>query len=134
SRDQASAGRLSRRPGVDLMTRSGLPHGDDLVVAMTGASGAPYAVRLLHLLGRLGRTVHVSLSPSAVQVLREEVGVDVDLHAFDPAALGGSGPGRLRYHHYQDFTAGIASGSFPTGGLGIIPGSSSTLCATGGRR
>ena len=31
------------------------------------------------------------------------------------------------YHHYQDFTAGIASGSFLTGGMIIIPCSMSTL-------
>ena len=29
----------------------------DLVLAMTGASGAPYGVRLLHVLLRAGRTV-----------------------------------------------------------------------------
>jgi 4-hydroxy-3-polyprenylbenzoate decarboxylase len=64
-----------------------------------------------------------------VQVLREEKGLDVDLDRFDPAALGGLGSGRLIYHHYQDFSAGIASGSFPTGGMVIIPCSMSTLGA-----
>jgi 4-hydroxy-3-polyprenylbenzoate decarboxylase len=114
------------------MTRAGPPSPDDLVVAMTGASGAPYAVRLLHLLCRMGRTVHVSLSPSAVQVLREEMGLEVALDSFDPAPLAGHGPGGLIYHHYQDFSAGIASGSFPTGGMVIIPCSMSTLGAIAG--
>jgi 4-hydroxy-3-polyprenylbenzoate decarboxylase len=106
--------------------------GDDLVVAMTGASGAPYAVRLLHVLSRMGRTIHFSLSPSAVQVLREEMDLDVALDSFDPAAFGGPGPGRLVYHHHQDFSAGIASGSFPTAGMVIIPCSMSTLGAIAG--
>src|SRR5690606_14914875 len=35
-----------------------------LVVAITGASGAPYAVRLVQVLCRAGRTVHLSFSPS----------------------------------------------------------------------
>jgi 4-hydroxy-3-polyprenylbenzoate decarboxylase len=105
---------------------------DDLVVAMTGASGAPYAVRLLQLLSRTGRTVHLSLSPSAVQVLREEMDLEVAVDAFDPAVFGRLGPGRLVYHHHQDFSAGIASGSFPTGGMVIIPCSMSTLGAIAG--
>ena len=99
---------------------------------MTGASGAPYAVRLLQVLCRLGRTIHLSLSPSAVQVLREEMDLEVALDSFDPAVFGDLGPGRLVYHHYQDFTAGIASGSFPTGGMVIIPCSMSTLGAIAG--
>jgi 4-hydroxy-3-polyprenylbenzoate decarboxylase len=103
-----------------------------LVVAMTGASGAPYAVRLLQVLSRTGRTIHLSLSPSAVQVLREEMDLEVALDSFDPAVFGGLGPGRLVYHHHQDFGAGIASGSFPTGGMVIVPCSMSTLGAIAG--
>jgi flavin prenyltransferase len=109
------------------MIRTGSPTYDDLVVAVTGASGAVYAVRLLQMLRRMGRTVHLTMSPSAVQVFREELGLDLNPDAFDPAALGGDGPGSLVYHHHQDFGAGIASGSFPTGGMVIIPCSMSTL-------
>jgi flavin prenyltransferase len=114
------------------MKRADYAGPDDLVVAMTGASGAPYAVRLLQVLGRLGRTVHLSLSPSAAQVLREEMGLNVVVDRFDPAVFGGLEPGRLIYHHYQDFSAGIASGSFPTGGMIVIPCSMSTLGAIAG--
>ena len=46
-----------------------------LVLAMTGASGAPYAVRLLQVLCRAGRTVHLTISTSGAQVLREELGI-----------------------------------------------------------
>ena len=96
-------------------------------MAITGASGAAYAVRLLEMLRRMGRTVHLTMSPSAVQVLREEVGIELSLDAFEPSALGAGGPGHLIYHHHQDFRAGIASGSFRTGGMVIIPCSMSTL-------
>jgi 4-hydroxy-3-polyprenylbenzoate decarboxylase len=109
------------------MTPTGSLRSQDLVVAMTGASGAPYAVRLLNILGRMGRRVHLTISPSAVQVLRDELGLDVDLEAFDPLSLGIQEPGRVVYHHHEDFSAGIASGSFPTGGMIIIPCSMSTI-------
>ena len=54
---------------------------------MTGASGAPYAVRLLQVLGRLDRTIHLTVSTSAVQVLREEMGLEVSLESFNPGVL-----------------------------------------------
>ena len=95
---------------------------------MTGASGAPYAVRLLQVLSRFERTIHLTVSNSAVQVLHEELGLDVSLDSFNPA-FAGVAPGRLVYHHYQDFNAPIASGSFPTAGMVIIPCSMSTLAA-----
>jgi 4-hydroxy-3-polyprenylbenzoate decarboxylase len=111
------------------MTRAGTHVSGNLVVAMTGASGAPYALRLIQVLGRLGWTIHFSLSPSAVQVLREETGRLADLDRFDAATLGDLSPGRIVYHHYQNFMAGIASGSFPTAGMVIVPCSMSTLGA-----
>jgi flavin prenyltransferase len=105
---------------------------DDLVVAMTGASGAPYAVRLVQVLIRAGRTIHLTLSPSAVQVLREEMDLEVALDSFDRTIFGDLGPGQLVYHHYQNFAAGIASGSFRTGAMVIVPCSMSTLGAIAG--
>ncbi len=104
----------------------------DLVVALTGASGAPFGVRLLEVLLRSGRTVHLSISPAAVQVMERELGRTVDLDRFDPVDLLGSvppAPGRLVYHHFRDFSAGIASGSFLTGGMAVCPCSMGTVAA-----
>ena len=104
----------------------------DLVVALTGASGAPYGVRLLDVLLRAGRAVHLSISPAAVQVLDRELDRAVDLDRFDPAALFGGpppGPGKLAYHHFRDFSAGIASGSFLTAGMAVCPCSMGTAAA-----
>jgi len=100
----------------------------DIVLAMTGASGAPYALALLRTLIASGRTVHLTISNSGSQVIREELGLDVAVKRFDPESLGAiPGPGRLVYHHPEDFSAGIASGSFLTGGMVISPCSMSTL-------
>lgn len=38
-------------------------------------------------------------------------------------------PGELHYHHFQDFSAPIASGSFITGGMVVSPCSGSTMSA-----
>jgi 4-hydroxy-3-polyprenylbenzoate decarboxylase len=114
------------------MNRTGSSSTGDLVVAMTGGSGAPYAVRLLRVLCRMGRTVQVSLTPSAAQVLRDEIGLEVALDHFDPTPFEEHGPGRVVYHHYQDLGAGIASGSFPTAGMVIVPCSMSTLGSIAG--
>lgn len=100
-----------------------------LVLAMTGASGAPYAVRLLQVLARLGRTVHLTISASAAEVMREEMGLSVSITRFDPSIFGDLGPGRVIYHHHADFSAGIASGSFRTGGMVVAPCSMSTLAS-----
>jgi flavin prenyltransferase len=62
-------------------------------------------------------------------VLHEETGLEIALDRFSPASLGSLAPGRLVYHHHEDFGAGIASGSFPTGGMIIVPCSMSTLGA-----
>jgi flavin prenyltransferase len=105
------------------------PNGPPIVLAMTGASGAPYAVELLRVLVRSGRAVHLTISPSGAQVLREELGVEVNLKRFDPSPFGDLGGGRVVYHHHEDFSSGIASGSFLTGGMVISPCSMSTLAA-----
>lgn len=105
------------------------PYELPLCLAMTGASGAPYGVRLLRLLCQSGRTVHLTISPSGADVLKAELNLTVDLNRFDPTVFGDMAPGRVVYHHHADFRAGIASGSFPTGGMVIAPCSMSTLGA-----
>lgn len=106
----------------------------DLVLAMTGASGAPYGVRLLEVLLRAGRTVHLTLSPSGIEVIRQELNRSVSLNRFSLADLLGdaasaAAPGQVVYHDYRDFRAGIASGSFLTAGMVVCPCSMGTVAA-----
>ena len=103
-----------------------------LVVGITGASGAPYAVRLLEVLLEAGRDVHLSISPSGQAVIATELGRTIDLDRFDIAALLGHAPpasGTLIYHHHKNLMAPIASGSFLTTAMVICPCSVSTLSA-----
>ncbi|MBU6222408.1 MAG: UbiX family flavin prenyltransferase [Planctomycetes bacterium] len=103
-----------------------------LVVGITGASGAPYAVRLLEVLLEAGRDVHLSISPSGQAVIATELGRTIDLDRFDIAALLGRvapAAGRLTYHHHKNLMTPIASGSFLTAAMVICPCSGSTLSA-----
>jgi 4-hydroxy-3-polyprenylbenzoate decarboxylase len=105
-----------------------------ICIGVTGASGAVYAVRLLEVLGAAGRDVHLSISPSGRDVMRQELQIDFDLERFDAARLssrGQSSEAQLRYYHHQDFMAPMASGSFLTGGMVICPCSGTTLSAVG---
>jgi len=106
----------------------------DLVLALTGASGAPIATRLLEMLLRAGKTIHLTLSPAAVEVLEMEMDRHVDIKNFRlrdllPEAAGEKLSGQVLYHHYLDFRSGIASGSFLTGGMVISPCSMGTASA-----
>ena len=103
-----------------------------IVVAITGASGAPYGVRLVEVLLAAGRDIHLTVSPSGQAVFAEEIGRRIDLDRFDLAALLGKAPppaGRCIYHHYKNLMAPIASGSFLTSAMVICPCSGSTLAA-----
>jgi 4-hydroxy-3-polyprenylbenzoate decarboxylase len=103
-----------------------------LVVGITGASGAPYAVRLLDVLLEAGREIHLAISPSGQAVIGAELGRRVDLDRFDLAELlGRPAPttGSLHYHHHKNLMAPIASGSFLTSAMVICPCSGSTLSA-----
>lgn len=98
---------------------------------MTGASGSPYGVRLLDVLLNSGRQIHLAISPAGTEVMQRELNIDLDLNQFEPAKLL---PNRtdfsgLRYHHYRNFQAGIASGSFLTAGMVICPCSMGTVAA-----
>lgn len=101
------------------------------VVGITGASGAVYAVRLLEILLQTGNRVHLTISPAGAEVLKTELGLSLDLNRFDPRQLGlkedGIEPEALEYHHFQDYFAPIASGSYLTAGMVICPCSMGTL-------
>jgi 4-hydroxy-3-polyprenylbenzoate decarboxylase len=107
---------------------------NDLVLALTGASGAPYGVRLLEVLLHAGRTVHLVVSPSAAQVIERELDRRINLDRFTLVDLLGEAAAALdaehvHYHHFMDFQAGIASGSFLTGGMIVCPCSMGTAAA-----
>ena len=89
------------------------------VVAITGASGAPYARKLLHSLKSPEVQIHLVASKAGKMVYQLETGVA--LHDDLPA-------GTLVYAE-DDFAAPFASGSFPVEGMAVVPCTMGSLAA-----
>jgi len=99
-----------------------------LVVAITGASGSIYGLRFVQAVTELGQPVTLTLSHSAGLVIYEELGIKIDVK--DPACIAKLFPAELlpliSYYPEHEMTAPIASGSYPTRGMVIVP--TSTTC------
>jgi 4-hydroxy-3-polyprenylbenzoate decarboxylase len=89
----------------------------EIVVGISGASGAAYAIRLLQVLREKGNIIHLVITDSAAKIIELETDfqlVDVQGladHVYDP----------------RDFTAPFASGSHLYDGMVVIPCSMGTL-------
>jgi len=101
--------------------------GKNLTLAITGASGALFARHMLLALEVDARVTHVNLivSPSALRVLAEESGLN-GVNGLIPKLLGGDSTKITQLAH-QDVGANIASGSYPSDGMIILPCSMGTL-------
>ncbi len=90
-----------------------------LIVALTGATGIVYGVRLLERLREAGVGAHLVMSKWAIQTMLQETDYTVE------------GVKRLatEVHNPEDFGASISSGSFVTRGMVVAPCSMRTLAA-----
>lgn len=95
----------------------------DIVVAITGASGALYAQRLLYGLARASVRTHLIISPLGRRLLNDELGIQqVELDQ-----LAGGEKHQITLHNYNDVGSSLASGTFFHNGMVVIPCSSNTL-------
>lgn len=90
-----------------------------LVVGITGASGAIYGIRLLEVLQRHGVESHLVITPAGRKTIAIETGWRVDR----VTALA------TRTYELEDVGAAIASGSFKTAGMVVMPCSIKSLSA-----
>ena len=106
---------------------------EQLVLGITGASGAVYAVRLLEVLLAAGCDVHLSISPSGQTLLQQELGSRSIWNSFDATSLLPDRPmppvARITYHHHQDFMAPDRQRLLPDRRHGRLPCSGSTVSA-----
>jgi flavin prenyltransferase len=91
-----------------------------LIVAITGATGSIYGVRLLETLRRLGGIeTHLLISSAGWLNIQHELDLDkTDVHALADVV-----------HNVRDVGANIASGSFATDGMIVAPCSMKTLAS-----
>jgi 4-hydroxy-3-polyprenylbenzoate decarboxylase len=102
---------------------------ENIVVGVTGASGVAYARRLLQVLCDKGIQVHLVLSEASLIVIKEELGLSLDIDNPDLETFVGRSPCPVWYHKATDIGASIASGSFATRAMVIVPCSMNTLAA-----
>jgi len=95
------------------------------IVAVTGASGAPYAVRLLKALVELRVPADVIVSSHGWRLLSHEAGIE----EADALMRVIGGEGDLRFFDDSDRGARPASGSAPYRGMVVCPCSMGTLSA-----
>ena len=99
----------------------------NVTVAVTGASGALLAKQLLQSLEADQRVTGIDcvISESALRVMAEELHIS-GRNAMVEKLLGAA-PKKTRQHAEQDIGASIASGSYPTAGMIVLPCSMGTL-------
>jgi flavin prenyltransferase len=99
-----------------------------VVLAITGASGAPYAVRLLEQLLVAGRRVQLIVSSHGLRLLRTEEDID-SVAALRERVGAESWDAHVRVFEDADRGAAPASGSARSAGMVICPCSMGTLSA-----
>lgn len=90
-----------------------------LIVGISGASGVIFGIRLLEYLRQSDVETHLVLSPAA----RSTISKETDWAVSDVLALAD------RAHNYTDIGASIASGSYGSIGMVVVPCSIKTLSA-----
>ena len=102
-----------------------------LTLAVTGASGTILSFQMLRALASDARVerIHLIVSPSALRVLAEETGLS-GRNSLVEKVFGSSaaaGTEKIVQHAHEDVGAPIASGSYPSDGMIILPCSMGTL-------
>ena len=104
------------------------------VLAISGASGAIYGLRLLQYLLSVNQRVELLVSRAAVQVMKEEndliLGDDYRKTLGEFLSLKEDAP--VTIHKLTDYAASVASGSYRTKGMAVVPCSLGTLGAVAG--
>jgi 4-hydroxy-3-polyprenylbenzoate decarboxylase len=100
----------------------------NLTLAVTGASGCVFAVEMLRLLAADARVGNVNLvvSEAALRVLAEEMGIS-GRTGLAEKLLGAGAAGKVKQLALEDVGASIASGSYPSDGMMVLPCSMGTL-------
>jgi 4-hydroxy-3-polyprenylbenzoate decarboxylase len=104
-----------------------------VALAITGASGTPYGLRLLECLLQGGHTVYLMISAPGRMVLAEESDLRLPSKTSETRAIlaerYGTDPDQLQVFGQEEWTAPVASGSGAPDALVVCPCTSGTLAA-----
>jgi flavin prenyltransferase len=98
----------------------------NVFLGITGASGAPYAARLLTALSESGAQVGVSISDSGFEVLATELHSDPTMPRDQVSARLTDGLAGVTVYDVKDYKSPYASGSAKVDGYVICPCSMAT--------
>ena len=116
---------------AEPITRMNTPK--TITLALTGASGMPYAMRLLESLLKNGNTVYLLYSQVAQIVAKQEMGLTLPSRSRDLEALlteqYSALPGRVHVFGREEWFAPVASGSNPADAMIVCPCTMGTLAA-----
>jgi 4-hydroxy-3-polyprenylbenzoate decarboxylase len=107
------------------------------IIAVTGASGAIYGMRLLEYLVKNGLTVYLTVTKEAWWILKDETGLfragteDETEDEINSSLCEYYGVSKEILHYYgeNNMKAPVASGSFRTDGMVIVPCSMKTVAS-----
>lgn len=102
------------------------------IVAITGASGSIYGIRLTDALLKLGYGVHMCISVTAFSIIKNETGIDwsgEESQLIQEKIRSYFSSDNINFYDESDLSAPISSGSFRTSGMFIVPCSMKTMSA-----
>ena len=106
---------------------------DTVCLALTGASGMPYGLRLLECLLAAGCRVQLLYSQAAQVVAKQEMGLELPSRPAETRDLllarFNADPGKLQVYGREEWFAPVASGSNPPDAMVVCPCSMGTLAA-----
>lgn len=104
-----------------------------IALAMTGASGTQYGLRLLECLIQAGVRVYLMVSQAGQIVLKMEAGLTIPSNTLDMerffTARFQAATGQLRVFGRQEWTAPVASGTNPPDAMVVCPCTTGTLAS-----
>ncbi|WP_133511586.1 flavin prenyltransferase UbiX [Candidatus Thiosymbion oneisti] len=102
-----------------------------IALAITGASGSKYGLRLLQCLLESGARVYLMVSQAGQVVLKLEAGIKIPARPADAerylAERFAARPGQLRVFGRRQWTAPVASGTNPPDAMVVCPCTTGTL-------
>ncbi|MCD6570421.1 MAG: UbiX family flavin prenyltransferase [Deltaproteobacteria bacterium] len=99
-----------------------------IIIGISGVSGSIYALRLIEILLGLPKEIHIMASDMALKVFKHEQNKDLHEIIHQMEASAGVRADAI-IHDNNNLFAPVASGSFQTEGMVIIPCSMKTLSA-----